>query len=64
MERCYEWSCWHGRKLKTITNDKDALKDLYGKVLGSGLRDKHLKMYTVSADLAGQSYDMGLIILL
>jgi hypothetical protein len=47
------------RYMKTITDDTVALKDMYNKVLGSGLRDNHLKMYTVSASLEGQSYDMG-----
>jgi hypothetical protein len=45
--------------MKTINDDKVALRNMYGKVLASGLRDDHLKMYTVSANLAGQSYDMG-----
>jgi len=47
------------RYMKTIINDKSALKSIYGNVLGSGLRDHDLKMYKVSADLKGQSYDMG-----
>lgn len=47
------------RYMKTIIDDKDALKALYQDVLGSGLRDEALKMYKVSANLKGQSYDMG-----
>eukprot|EP00567_Pseudictyota_dubia_P012209 CAMPEP_0197438492 /NCGR_PEP_ID=MMETSP1175-20131217/5481_1 /TAXON_ID=1003142 /ORGANISM="Triceratium dubium, Strain CCMP147" /LENGTH=1207 /DNA_ID=CAMNT_0042968241 /DNA_START=165 /DNA_END=3788 /DNA_ORIENTATION=- len=47
------------RYMKTINGDKDALKSLYQDVLASGLRDEALKMYKVSANLKGQSYDMG-----
>ena len=47
------------RYMKTIREDTDAMKDMYQKVLASGLRDENLKMYTVSASLKGQSYDMG-----
>mmetsp|Transcript_27642 Transcript_27642/g.39532 ORF Transcript_27642/g.39532 Transcript_27642/m.39532 type:complete len:1235 (+) Transcript_27642:139-3843(+) len=47
------------RYMKTITDDKDALKNMHSKVLASGLRDNHLNMFTVSASLEGQSYDMG-----
>jgi len=46
------------RYLKTV-DDKDAMKDIYQKVLSSGLRDEKLGMYKVSASLEGQSYDMG-----
>jgi hypothetical protein len=35
------------------------MKDMYNKVLNSNLRDNVLKMYFLSADLTGQSYDMG-----
>lgn len=47
------------RYMKTVSDDKDEMKDVYSRVLDSGLRDKELKMYTVSASLKGQSYDMG-----
>ena len=47
------------RQMKTIIDDKENLKSLYQKVLNSGLRDDKLKMYLLSADLKGQSYDMG-----
>jgi len=47
------------RYMKTVTNDKNALTEMYNKVKESGLRDKELKMYYVSASLSGQSYDMG-----
>jgi hypothetical protein len=45
--------------MKTIQDDKDAMKDMYARVLKSGLRDEKLKMYFLSASLKGQSYDMG-----
>jgi len=47
------------RQMKTVIDDKEKLKNLYQKVLNSGLRDEKLKMYLLSADLKGQSYDMG-----
>ena len=47
------------RYMKTIKDDKEAMRDLYGKVLVSGLRDKELKSYFLSASLKGQSYNMG-----
>uniref|UniRef100_A0A7S4M4S5 Uncharacterized protein n=1 Tax=Odontella aurita TaxID=265563 RepID=A0A7S4M4S5_9STRA len=47
------------RYMKTIVDDQDALKSIYQNVLASGLRDESLKMYKVSANLKGQSYDMG-----
>jgi hypothetical protein len=47
------------RYLKTITGDDDAASAMYDKVKESGLRDKELDMYFVSASLKGQSYDMG-----
>lgn len=47
------------RYMKTVTNDKDAIKEMYENVKKSGLRDEQLGMYTLSADLEGQSYDMG-----
>ena len=47
------------RYMKLIVDDKDKMKDMYHKVLNSGLRDDKLKMYFLSADLTGQSYDMG-----
>lgn len=46
------------RMLKTTT-DLDEQRDIYKKVRKSGLRDHDLKMYFISADLTGQSYDMG-----
>lgn len=45
------------RVMKTM-NQKQAIA-LYENVKHSGLRDKELKMYTLSSSLAGQSYDMG-----
>jgi hypothetical protein len=47
------------RYLKTVTEDKDAVLEMYNKVKSSGLRDEELNMYYVSASLKGQSYDMG-----
>ena len=47
------------RWTKTVIDDKDALREMYGKVKESGLRDEELKMYFLSASLKGQSYDMG-----
>lgn len=47
------------RYMKLIQDDKEKMTDMYGKVLNSNLRDKLLKMYFISADLTGQSYDMG-----
>jgi len=47
------------RHMKTIQNDKDQMKDIYQKVLQSGLRDKKLNMYFLSSSLQGQTYDMG-----
>lgn len=47
------------RYMKTIQDDVNSTEDVYGKVLGSGLRDDGLKMYTISANLKGQSFDMG-----
>ena len=47
------------RYMKTISDDKDAMKDMYNNVLNSGLRDHELKNYFLSASLEGQSLDMG-----
>jgi len=47
------------RYMKTITTDKAGLQDMYQRVYTSGLRDEKLKMYKLSGDLTGQSYDMG-----
>jgi hypothetical protein len=47
------------RYMKTIQDDKKAMKDMYKRVLNSGLRDDELKMYFISANLKGQSFDMG-----
>ncbi|KAK1737494.1 hypothetical protein QTG54_011780 [Skeletonema marinoi] len=47
------------RYMKLIVDDQDKMVDMYDKVLNSGLRDDQLKMYFLSADLTGQSYDMG-----
>ena len=45
------------RVMKTM--DKEQALSLYELVKLSGLRDKELKMYTLSSSLVGQSYDMG-----
>ena len=47
------------RYMKLIKDDEEKMKDMYNKVLNSNLRDDVLKMYFLSADLTGQSYDMG-----
>ena len=47
------------RYMKLIVDDPEKMVDMYNKVLNSGLRDDKLKMYFLSADLTGQSYDMG-----
>ena len=47
------------RMLKTIRGDKDAMQTIYQNVFKSGLRDNELQMYFLSANLKGQSYDMG-----
>ena len=47
------------RYMKLIADDQDKMGDMYDKVLNSGLRDTELDMYFLSADLTGQSYDMG-----
>ncbi|KAL7537680.1 hypothetical protein ACHAWF_005870, partial [Thalassiosira exigua] len=47
------------RYMKLIKDDDEKMLDMYEKVLNSGLRDDELKMYFLSADLTGQSYDMG-----
>jgi hypothetical protein len=47
------------RYMKIIEDDQEKMKDIYEKVLNSGLRDKELNMYFLSASLKGQSYDMG-----
>jgi len=47
------------RYLKTVQGDLDSTQDVYERVLNSGLRDDGLKMYTISASLKGQSFDMG-----
>jgi hypothetical protein len=47
------------RYMKTIQDDKKSMKDVYDRVLTSGLRDKELKMYFLSASLKGQTFDMG-----
>jgi hypothetical protein len=47
------------RYMKTVSSDEKKMKDMYEKVLVSGLRDKKLKNYYLSANLKGQSYDMG-----
>ncbi|KAL7535578.1 hypothetical protein ACHAXR_006579, partial [Thalassiosira sp. AJA248-18] len=47
------------RYMKLIKDDDEKMEDMYNKVLNSGLRDDQLKMYFLSADLTGQSYDMG-----
>mmetsp|Transcript_38017 Transcript_38017/g.81207 ORF Transcript_38017/g.81207 Transcript_38017/m.81207 type:complete len:1244 (+) Transcript_38017:325-4056(+) len=47
------------RYMKLIKDDDEKMLEMYDKVLNSGLRDDELKMYFLSADLTGQSYDMG-----
>lgn len=47
------------RYMKTIQDDTDRMRDIYQRVLNSGLRDTKLNMYFLSASLEGQSYDMG-----
>lgn len=47
------------RYMKTIQDDPDKMRDMYQRVIGSGLRDTKLGMYFLSASLKGQSYDMG-----
>ena len=47
------------RYMKTIEDDHDKMKDMYERVLDSGLRDDELSMYYLSASLKGQSFDMG-----
>jgi len=47
------------RYMKTIQDDDEKMKDMYERVLESGLRDKELQMYYLSASLEGQTYDMG-----
>jgi hypothetical protein len=47
------------RYMKTIQDDKDKMKDMYDRVLHSGLRDTKLNMYFLSASLKGQTFDMG-----
>lgn len=47
------------RYMKVIEDDKDRMKDIYQRVLTSGLRDEKLNMYFLSSSLTGQSYDMG-----
>ncbi len=45
--------------MKVIKDDDEKMKDMYEKVLNSGLRDQKLKMYYLSASLEGQTFDMG-----
>eukprot|EP00934_Nitzschia_sp_Nitz4_P007630 Nitzschia sp. Nitz4//scaffold13_size275219//267175//271029//NITZ4_000931-RA/size275219-augustus-gene-0.246-mRNA-1//1//CDS//3329536185//7620//frame0 len=47
------------RYMKTIQDDDKKMKEMYERVLASGLRDDELKMYFLSASLEGQTYDMG-----
>jgi len=47
------------RYMKLIKDDDAKMANMYDKVMASGLRDHELKMYFLSADLTGQSYDMG-----
>jgi hypothetical protein len=47
------------RYMKIIEDDHEKMKDIYERVLNSGLRDTELNMYYLSASLKGQSYDMG-----
>jgi len=45
------------RYMKTV--DSREARTIYQRVRNSGLRDDELSMYTISASLKGQSYDMG-----
>lgn len=45
------------RMMKVV--DKERATSIYNAVKDSGLRDDTLKMYTLSASLVGQSFDMG-----
>jgi hypothetical protein len=47
------------RYMKTIQDEPAKMKDMYERVIKSGLRDDNLSMYYLSASLQGQSYDMG-----
>lgn len=47
------------RYMKTIQDDDEKMKDMYDRVLESGLRDNELQMYYLSASLEGQTFDMG-----
>jgi hypothetical protein len=46
------------RMMKTVHSNKEA-RAIYDSVRRSPLRDEGLQMYTISASLKGQSYDMG-----
>jgi len=46
------------RMMKTM-DSTEKIRSLYNNVKASGLRDEELKMYFISADLTGQSFDMG-----
>ena len=48
------------RYIKTV--DSGEARTIYHRVKKSGLRDDGLNMYTISASLKGQSYDMGRMI--
>ena len=45
--------------MKTIQQNNDKMKDMYERILDSGLRDKELQMYYLSSSLEGQTFDMG-----
>jgi len=47
------------RYMKVIKDDPEKMQEMYENVLNSGLRDKKLKMYYLSASLEGQTFDMG-----
>jgi len=47
------------RYMKTIQDNPKKMLDMYERVLESGLRDKKLEMYFLSASLEGQTFDMG-----
>jgi hypothetical protein len=47
------------RYMKIIEDNHEKMKDMYERVLVSGLRDKVLNMYFLSSSLEGQSFDMG-----
>lgn len=47
------------RYMKTIQDDEEKMRDMHNRVANSGLRDRVLKGYFLSASLEGQTFDMG-----